>query len=180
MIDYDKLEEMAQPGWFSGEDMRVLVPEVQKLRPGYTYVEIGVHKGRSLSVVQMIKDPLVSAIGIDVLLQPELEQYMDENKDDSVVFWHTSSVFAARVFSQLQEAGLVDLLLIDADHSYEGCKKDIANWYPLMARGGVMLFHDYDKTSPGVIQAVNEFAAKLSLAVEKFQSEGSSIAKIQL
>jgi len=38
-----------------------------------------------------------------------------------------------------------DLLFIDGDHSYEGCTKDIENWWPDMAPGGHMVLHDcYD------------------------------------
>jgi predicted O-methyltransferase YrrM len=36
----------------------------------------------------------------------------------------------------------VDLLFIDADHSYEGIKRDYDNWYPLIPEGGLILFHD--------------------------------------
>ncbi len=36
----------------------------------------------------------------------------------------------------------VDLIFIDGDHSYEAVKKDFELWYPKMAVGGVMAFHD--------------------------------------
>ncbi|MDV7398787.1 class I SAM-dependent methyltransferase, partial [Arthrospira platensis SPKY1] len=34
-------------------------------------------------------------------------------------------------------------IFVDGDHSYEGVKKDIINYYPLLASGGLMIFHDY-------------------------------------
>jgi len=37
----------------------------------------------------------------------------------------------------------IRLLLIDADHSFEGVKGDFDSWLPYVARGGVIVFHDY-------------------------------------
>ena len=45
-----------------------------------------------------------------------------------------------------------DLIYIDGDHSYEGCKKDIEAWLPKVKR--FLIGDDYNK--PGVKQAVNE------------------------
>ena len=37
----------------------------------------------------------------------------------------------------------VRLLIIDADHSFEGVKTDFDVWWPHVAPGGVIVFHDY-------------------------------------
>jgi len=37
----------------------------------------------------------------------------------------------------------IRLLLIDADHSYEGVRDDFRLWSPLVAPGGLIVFHDY-------------------------------------
>jgi predicted O-methyltransferase YrrM len=57
--------------------------------------------------------------------------------------------------------GPVDLVFIDGDHSYEGCRGDIKAWLPRIKRGGLLALHDYhkppdDKPHPGVDQAVDE------------------------
>jgi hypothetical protein len=39
-----------------------------------------------------------------------------------------------------------DLIYIDGDHSYEGCKADILNSIPLLAKNGVMILDDYGVT----------------------------------
>jgi len=40
------------------------------------------------------------------------------------------------------EAGSVDLLFIDGDHSYEGVKQDFENFSGLVREGGFIIFHD--------------------------------------
>lgn len=37
----------------------------------------------------------------------------------------------------------IRFLLIDADHSYEGVKRDFERWSPHVATGGLIVFHDY-------------------------------------
>jgi len=54
---------------------------------------------------------------------------------------------------------------IDANHSYEGVKADIAAWLPKVKSGGMIGGHDYSpKSWPGVIRAVDEaFGKKISV-----------------
>lgn len=49
----------------------------------------------------------------------------------------------------------VDLVFIDADHSYEAVFNDIMNWKRHVKPGGILCGHDYDYF-PGVTQAVDE------------------------
>lgn len=49
---------------------------------------------------------------------------------------------------------------IDAAHDYESVAADIAAWWPRVLDGGILAGHDYDATHPGVVQAVDEFAAR--------------------
>ena len=41
----------------------------------------------------------------------------------------------------------IDLLFIDADHSYKGVSEDWKNWNRFVKKGGVIAFHDYYRTS---------------------------------
>jgi hypothetical protein len=62
-----------------------------------------------------------------------------------------------------------DFVFLDADHSYEGCRADIAAWAPKVKPGGWLGGHDYEnKAFPkfGVTQAVNEYACATGLPVE--------------
>ena len=47
----------------------------------------------------------------------------------------------------------VDFLFIDADHSYEGVKRDFELYAPLVRSGGLVAFHDIASPPwPGVVQ----------------------------
>lgn len=52
---------------------------------------------------------------------------------------------------------LVDLVFIDADHSYDAVTFDIAAWRTRLRPGGWLTGHDYDASRfPGVVRAVDE------------------------
>jgi len=76
----------------------------------------------------------------------------DSNLDDFVEVRHMKSEEAAA----LEEDNSLSLVFIDADHTYEGCKKDIELWWPKLKKGGVMLGHDYGPHFEGVVRAVDE------------------------
>jgi hypothetical protein len=57
--------------------------------------------------------------------------------------------------AQWVEDGSLDFVFIDADHTYEGCKRDICAWLPKVRKGGLISGHDYNW--PSVRQAVDEF-----------------------
>ncbi len=59
----------------------------------------------------------------------------------------------------------VDLVYIDACHSYECVKNDIAAWWPKLKSGGIMAFHDYEMPHYGVKMAVTEFASLNGLQI---------------
>jgi hypothetical protein len=50
--------------------------------------------------------------------------------------------------------GSVDMVFIDADHSYEAVKADIEAWLPKCKK--IFCGHDYSLAFPGVLKAVNE------------------------
>lgn len=165
-MDHAKLEDEAPKGWFSRYDMEIFIPEVQKLRPLDLYVELGVNRGRSLWCARKFSDPNVMVWGVDTGEDPQIE---------GTVFFRGDSAD-----SEVEIVSSVNLIFIDADHGYDFVKRDIEAWYPKMAKGGVMLFHDYDQTSPGVIRAVDEFLlAHNWLRLEVF-GDRTSIAKVQL
>jgi len=58
------------------------------------------------------------------------------------------------------DRGLVDMVFVDASHSYEACKEDALAWLPRIKENGIIAFHDYwDRWNYGVIEAVDEVMA---------------------
>ena len=53
--------------------------------------------------------------------------------------------------------GSLDFVFIDADHTYEGCRRDILAWLPKVRAGGIISGHDYANGEEwGVKRAVDE------------------------
>jgi predicted O-methyltransferase YrrM len=50
----------------------------------------------------------------------------------------------------------VDLIFIDADHSYQAVSEDIKAWSAHVRRGGIICGHDYHQSEPAVMRAVEE------------------------
>jgi glycosyltransferase involved in cell wall biosynthesis len=62
----------------------------------------------------------------------------------------------------------LDVVYIDAVHTYEAVKTDMPIWYPKVKIGGYLCGHDYDaNTFPGVFKAVNEFCVLNNLPSPK-------------
>jgi hypothetical protein len=82
-----------------------------------------------------------------------------------------------------------DCIYIDADHSYEGSKRDIICSYKKLKKNGFLMGHDYGMNMQkakntyefGVSRAVNEFCEKNNLQIYAFANDGCisfSIKKI--
>jgi predicted O-methyltransferase YrrM len=66
----------------------------------------------------------------------------------------SDSLAAARQLAS--RLGTIDLVFVDGDHSYDGCRADIAAWTPFVKRGGVIAFHDFGSRADGVTRAIFE------------------------
>lgn len=165
MTDLEALDLKANPGAFSTFDAAVLVPEVERLTAGQIYLEVGVDLGKSLSIANMVAKKGVEVWGVDLRPDPKVPGTYFISGDSTKVTLDNKKV---------------DVIFIDGDHTYEGCKADIDNWYPQMAKKGVMLFHDCDATSPGVERAVAEFAKEHKLEVYYDPNQRCSMARIRL
>ena len=140
------LYDNAPSGQFTLGDIKIMAREMEKLQPGDTYVEIGVQGGRSLWIAKQLAKEGVNIIGIDI--DPHTPS------DPNVIFIQGNS----REVYKTWDKGEIKLLFIDGDHSYEGVKADVENWYPLVSSPGTILFHDFRADITPVIRAVSEFA----------------------
>lgn len=65
-----------------------------------------------------------------------------------------------------------DFIYIDADHSFEGCYRDIVDWYPKVKKNGILCGDDYNKRHHvtkngsldfGVVEAVRKYSKENNL-----------------
>lgn len=49
----------------------------------------------------------------------------------------------------------IRFLFIDGDHTFEGVKKDIELFFPMLTKGSIVVFDDFTEKFPGVVKAVN-------------------------
>ena len=91
---------------------------------------------------------------------------------DNWSFHQLFSAKAAEIFSD----GDLDLVFIDANHSFEAVTADILAWWPKVKEGGWLTGHDYELESVG--RAVREFASfvKYPLGVFTLPADGNDWA----
>ena len=172
IISYNELDVKAPQGAFSTLDAEIFVPEIQKLKPDQVYLEIGVDKGKSLWIAKQVAKEGVEIHGVDI-------------QEDPVILGTNFHQGNSIILGQEWKGPKIDVLFIDGDHSMWGCHMDIKSWFPHMAENGVMLFHDCDESSPGVVQAVAEFVDTKRNAIKSWElfkrtDKNTSMSKIQL
>lgn len=130
-------------------------------------VEIGIKKGdTAIYLLDRVK---------------EIETYIMIDPDDSVLDRHSTLYkypnkcqfykLTSVECSKLIEDNSIDLVFIDADHSYESVKEDIEHWISKVRKGGILSGHDYStehKECFGVVKAVDEiFKTNVNLELEQ-------------
>ncbi len=69
----------------------------------------------------------------------------------------TQMVGDSKILGQNWQAGLIGMIFVDGDHSYEGCKGDAEAWISNLWNNGIMAFHDYQSWAwDGVQKVVDE------------------------
>lgn len=96
---------------------------------------------------------------------------------------HMSSLDLAKIWEEKTNSQIIDILFVDGDHTYEGCKGDILGFYPYVREGGFILVHDYDKGSvldyehgpipkvlPEVTKAVDDILPDIATIYDRVQT----------
>lgn len=145
----------------------------------FRFIEIGSYGGGSLLLVCLaLKRMGAQFQGISVEPGgPSQFRHVLQLLGNSVIhipmFSHEALQKLSFLFSATQPPGFI---LVDGDHTYQGVRQDIIDYYPLLAPGGTMLFHDYlppldaqnrefilahhANTEPGIRQACHEVMEK--------------------
>lgn len=111
------------------------------------FIEIGSHAGASLYLTYLALKRLgrgVEGYAIEPQGQPqfyEILKIISSEVKHFRMFSHEGSLQLKAHFEP--RAILADFILVDGDHSYEGVRQDILDYYSLLKTGGIMLFHDF-------------------------------------
>ncbi|MCT7989219.1 TylF/MycF/NovP-related O-methyltransferase [Laspinema olomoucense] len=124
--------------------LRNLLPQVSSLS---RFVEIGSFAGSSLFLTwrafKRRANPF-QGFAVEPGGQPQLYEVLKNLELDVThlpMFSHQAAPELQAIFEQ--DSNLPIAIFIDGDHSYEGVRKDVLNYYPLLAPGGILVFHDY-------------------------------------
>jgi predicted O-methyltransferase YrrM len=123
------------------------------------FVEVGSFAGSSLF---MIAHSLCAAghdiegFAVDPGNHPQLPEVL-KHLSPKVSHYHLYSHQAVDALRRIfdKDGNFPNFIFVDGDHTYEGVKRDIQAYYPLLAPGGIMAFHDFlpalDKSNRGAI-----------------------------
>jgi len=143
-----------------------------------TGVEVGVHQG--IHAKKMLQaHPRLTLLGIDLWekhverdssyltspgVMPAQFKDVEKAKEWRRISEKTVAPFGGRCelhcmssaeFASVTIDDSLDFVYIDADHSYEGCMRDLKWWAPKVRQGGIIAGHDYQY--PPVKKAVDQF-----------------------
>lgn len=152
---------------------------VIQLPPNSLVINIGAGSGTSgLAILESRLDVALVTIDIENNDSPLGSLYSERGVMRQAGFgnqfdvrWsqlHMDSKLAGRTWPISGERN-PNMVFVDGDHSYEGCKGDIEAWVPHIVPGGIIAIHDYKKRDiapnpdgphpkdwPGVDSAVQE------------------------
>ena len=157
--------------------------------------ELGVFKGENFDL--MIEHSPKEAVAIDAWLMDGTisRNDMGFTQDELDNQYHKfASKMASKPFVKIHREhtfeavkhfkdNYFDLIYIDADHTYEGCLKDITGWYPKVKPGRFLIGDDYRNAITrtgvefGVIEAVTQFTNANNLMVYELPRYGWVIIK---
>ena len=164
------------PGWFNMERQYLYL--LNNTPEGGIFVELGTWKGKSTSfiVTEIInRKRKIDFYAVDLFRNDE-----NMDKKEIIAYGKTYSIYDEykkntehlsshykTIISDSSKASnyfddeSVDVIFIDAGHTYESVKADIISWLPKIKKGGIISGHDYRESwKDDVIKAVNEILGK--------------------
>ncbi len=163
-------------------ELAALKQLARSLPPNPVVVNLGAGAGTSsLAFVESRPDLFLYTIDIQGPSHPFgcLEAADNAIKEAGHQLWirHASILGDSKEIGLNWGGSLADLVFVDANHSYNGCKGDILAWLPNIKPSGIMAVHDFNKKEvykngpidnaphplpwPGVDRAVRKFLCPL-------------------
>jgi predicted O-methyltransferase YrrM len=119
-----------------------------------SYCELGTCCGVSMWMIAPFVEDGGTLIGVDLFNgksgQPESSASVMKALRVQGYQAHMIAGKTLRLRDKVAEVAPFDMLLIDADHSYEASLADFDAYYPLVAKGGLIMMHDIYAKSFGV------------------------------
>jgi predicted O-methyltransferase YrrM len=124
--------------------------EFMKPRKPKNILEIGVYKGGTIMAWTHIASDNAQILGVDLhggefgggFDHDEAEAIINLERANQTIYLMDMDSHKKLSVELIKRHSPFDFIFIDADHTYEGVKKDYENYYPMLVKDGVMAFHD--------------------------------------
>lgn len=169
-------------GFMSNRNIDLFNIIVESAVEDFTWVELGSWTGKSAAycIVELINKPLnkfefycvdtwegaEEHQDYDIIKHQQLESIFNNNMAPVNNYYKSIKSYSHRAAKHFKNNS-IDFCYVDADHSYEGVKKDLHAWWPKIKSGCYFGGDDYTKGWPGVQKAVNEFFNIKNIKVKK-------------
>ena len=143
---------------------RLLLYKLGRLQdPGCVLLEVGSYLGASSCFLAAAARDLGGGARVHCVDTWENQGMTEGPRDTWEEFRHNTERYARQIVTHRGPSvdiartfkKPVDLLFLDGDHSYEGCRADVEAWLPHLASGGLLLMHDFG-WAEGVQRVVSE------------------------
>ena len=141
-----------------------------------TFLEVGSWEGKNMKRIVNNSPGLIKTWCIDPYkaiktkdpshIYQESQTHFDKTfeeakrRNPTTIFIKDTSVRSAKLFKDES----IDIVFIDAEHTYTALKQDLYAWLPKVKRGGTLSGHDFGPRFNCIIKAViEEFGTKFTL-----------------
>lgn len=168
-------------GYMKDSNIVLFDTVIETVNDNFTWVELGSWTGKSAAycVVELIKtNKKFNFYAVDTWQGAEEHQELEIVKQDLLYDTYLKNISPIQKYiTNYREFSFdaanrfadnsIDFCYVDADHSYEGVKKDLKSWWPKIRSGCYFAGDDYTKGWPGVQKAVQEFFNEKDIKVKK-------------
>lgn len=141
-----------------------------------SYLEIGVRHGGTFAITtEYLRkfNPNVKTYAVDIGYSPSLAKYYNTNNSTFIKI--NSLTYKFRNY--VKQLGILDLVLIDADHTEEGCRYD---YLSVKDFANIIALHDItNENCPGVIKVWQEIKNSNNYIIHEFIDQYPEILKSQ-
>jgi hypothetical protein len=188
--DLEHLAAKMSAGGVSIGDWEVLI---HFARDKGLVVELGTNIGSTAMILSRVAQYVVTVDVFESLHLIENPEFREKYRNHFEVNQHYFSTISNKLsifdnirvfqglsfnFAEKYPSEVVDLVFVDADHSYEGVKRDYQAWFDKIKIGGHFAFHDVGEGCPVLDFYNNELLHDDRIALEEFEAVGPCWTKV--